>query len=105
MRKYNRHIKKMYQNVKLELINILRLEIRRKIFFLLSSRREIKLVVPIDLQRLLFTLIHTCVHSTLVEVHLLDSECIHVLSFYLILIYDIILHSVEDVDLAYEDCH
>jgi len=56
-----------------------------------------KLVVPIDLQRLLFTLIHTtCVHPTLIEVLSLDSECIHVLSFYSILIYEIISHSVED---------
>lgn len=56
-----------------------------------------KLVVPIDLQRrLLFTLIHICVHPTLIEVLLLDSECIHVLSFYVTLIYEIISHSVEE---------
>lgn len=72
------------------------LKLERKHFSFFFSRREIKLIVPIDLQRLLFLLIHTCVHPTLIKVLLLDSECIHVLSFYLASIYEIIFHSVED---------
>lgn len=105
----NRWVSHRWENIinkKIWIINLW-LHIRGKTSFLLSSRREIKLVVPIDLQRLLFnTYSYMCAPNS--DWSSLVRQWVHSCVAFL-RNFDLWDHSPfcrrTYADLAYEVCH